>query len=104
MNRYTPISNLFAFLSRFERCGELKKDWIKDERVYALGTYFSNNDQPSDRGHFLDKLTKLEKTLNFWPQREISVYGSIDIITTLALSKVIFACSFMEIPPRFAEE
>lgn len=62
---------------------------IKDEAVYTLGMYFSNDDEPSDRGNFLDKLPKLEKTLNFWPQREISVYGRIDIITTLALSKVI---------------
>lgn len=77
---------------------------IKDEPVYALGTYFSNDDEPSDRENFLDKLTKLEKTLNFWPQREISGNGRIDIITTLALLKVIFVCSFIEIPPRFAEE
>lgn len=34
---------------------------IKDEPVYALGTYFSNDDEPSDRENFLDKLTKLEK-------------------------------------------
>lgn len=120
------VSNLFAFLFRFERCAELKinlsksemlwldsmkhrKDGvldlqIKDEPVYALGTYFSNDDEPSDRENFLDKLTKLEKTLNFWPQREISGNGRIDIITTLALLKVIFVCSFIEIPPRFAEE
>ena len=60
------VSNLFAFLSRFERCAALKinlsksemlwfgsmkhrKDGvldlqIKDEPVYALGTYFSNGD------------------------------------------------------------
>ena len=76
---------------------------IKDESVYALGTYFSNDDEPSDRENFLDKLTKLDKTLDFWRQREISVYGRIDIMTTLALLKVICVCSFIEIPPRFAE-
>ena len=64
------VSNLFALLSRFERCAELKinvskseilwlgsmrhrKDGIlniqvRDEPVYALGTHFSYDEKLSD--------------------------------------------------------
>ena len=94
------VSNLFALLSRFERCAGLKinvskseilwlgsmrhrKDGIlniqvRDEPVYALGTHFSYDDQRN----VLDKLAKLQKTLNFWSQRDISVYGRINIVKT----------------------
>ena len=120
------VNNLFVLLSRFEKCAGLKinvsksemlwlgsmrhrKDKIlnlqmTDEPVYALGTHFSYDDNLSDQRNFFDKLSKLQKTLNFWSQRDISVYGRINIVKTLALSKVIFICSSMETPPRFAEE
>ena len=120
------VTNLFALLSRFERCAGLKinvlkseilwlgsmrhrKDGIlniqvRDEPVYALGTHFSYDEKLSDQRNFLDKLTKLQKTFNFWSQRDISVYGRINIVKTLALSKVIFICSSLETPPYFVEE
>ena len=120
------VSNLFALLSRFERCAGLKinvskseilwlgsmrnrKDGnlniqVRDEPVYALGTSFSYDEKLSDQRNFLDKLAKLQKTLNFWSQRDISVYGRINIVKTLALSKVIFMFSSLETPPYFVEE
>ena len=78
---------------------------IRDEPVHALGTHFSYDDNLSDQRNFFDKLAKLQKTLNFWSQRDISVYGRINIVKTLALSKVIFVCSSMEtLPSDFVEE
>ena len=61
--------------------------------VYALGTHFSYDDNLSDQRNFFDKLTKLQK-----------FYRRINIVKTLALSKIIFVCSSMETPPHFAEE
>ena len=66
--------------------------------------HFSYDDNLSDQRNFFDKLAKLQKTLNFWSQRDISVYGRINIVKTLALSKVIFVCSSLETPPYFVEE
>ena len=82
-----------------------RKDGILNiQPVYALGTHFSFDEKLSDQRNFLDKLAKLQKTLNFWSQRDISVYGRINIVKTLALSKVIFICSSLETPPYFVEE
>ena len=64
----------------------------KTEPVYALGTHLSYDDNLSSQRNFFDKLAKLQKTLNFWSQRDISVYGRINIVKTLALSKVILIC------------
>ena len=39
-----------------------------------------------------------------WFQRDISLYGKIHIVKTLALSKLIFICSVLESPGNFAGE
>ena len=48
------------------------------------------------------KLVKLRKALNFRSQR--TVYERINVVKTLALSKVILIRSFMETPPNFSNE
>ena len=71
------VNNLFVLLSRFEKCAGLKTNvsksemlWLgsmrhRKETVYALGTHFSYNNNMSDQRNFFDKLSKLQKSLNF---------------------------------------
>ena len=53
---------------------------------------------------FLEKLGPLKKTLSIWSRRDISIYDKINIVKTLALSKLVFICSVMETPKDFAKE
>lgn len=39
-----------------------------------------------------------------WSQRDLSILGKINIIKTLALSKLIFICSVMNTPKEFSKE
>jgi len=39
-----------------------------------------------------------------WSRRDLSIYGKINIVKTLALSKLLFISSIMEIPKHFATE
>ena len=39
-----------------------------------------------------------------WSQRDISLQGRINIVKTLALSKLIFVCSVLETPEHFADK
>ena len=57
-------------------------------------------DNLSGQRKFLDELAKLQKTLQFWSQRDISK----NIVKTLALSKVFFVSSYMQTPPHFLKE
>ena len=120
------VSNLFALLSLFEKCSGLKinrrksemlwlgsmrhrKDTILDlqmssEPVYALGVHFTYDLEACERKNFFDKLGSLKKTLIMWSQRDLSIYGRINIIKTLALSKLVFICSVMETPKNFCKE
>ena len=120
------VSNLFDLLSLFEKCSGLKINqtksemlWlgsmrhrkdalfnlqINDEPVYALGVHFTYNIEASHKKNFFEKLGSLKKTLSIWSRRDISIYGRINIVKTLALSKLVFICSVMETPKNFAKE
>ena len=120
------ILHLFDLLSRFEQCSGLRinetksellwlgsyrfrKDKIlnlrlSEEPILALGVYFSYDDKLAAQKNFFDKLASLKKTLNIWSSRDISIYGRINIVKTLALSKLTFVCSALDTPDSFTDE
>ena len=63
------------------------------------GLYFSHDNWP-----LKETLPKLKKILNFWSSREISPYGSVNIVKTLAISKLTFICSVLDTPKGFTDE
>ena len=77
---------------------------ISDDPVYALGVHFTYNTELSYKKNFFDKLGSLKKTLSVWAQRDLSIYGRINIIKTLALSKLVFMSSVIETPKNLATE
>ena len=116
------VSNLFELLSSFEKFSGLKTNqaksemlWlgsmryrkdaicnlkISDDPVYALGVHFTYNIELSYKKIFFDKLSSLKKTLSVWSRRELSIYGRINIVKTIALSKLVFISSVMETPKK----
>ena len=91
------VHNLFHLLSQFESCSGLiinqsksellwlgslrhRKDSVlslkrSDEPIYALGEYFSYNEELATKKDFFDELSLLQKLLNIWSSRDISIYG-----------------------------
>ena len=120
------IHNLFYLLSQFESCSGLKINQFKseilwlgcwhhrkdrvldlklsDEAIYALGVYFSYNEELATEKNFFDKLNPLKKLLNIWSSRDLSIYGRINIVKTLAISKLTFICSVLDTPNGFTDE
>ena len=71
---------------------------------YAFGVHFTYNIELSHKNNFFEKLGSLKKTLSVWSRRDLSIYGRINIVKTLALSKLVFISSVMETPKSFATE
>ena len=114
---------LFHLLSQFESCSGLRINqsksemlWLgslgqrndavlnlklSDEPIYALGVYFSYNEKLAIKKNFFDKLKQLQKLLNIWSSRDISIYGRINIVKSLAISKLTFICSVLDTPCGF---
>ena len=77
---------------------------MSSELVFALGVHFTYDLVVSEKKTFFDKLGSSKKTLNMWSQRDPSIVGRINIIKTLALSRLVFICSVMNTPKAFSTE
>ena len=66
--------------------------------ICALGVFFSYNTLKADKLNFDDKLRSMEKVLNIWKCRRLTLIGKINIVKTLALSKLIFNSSNLYLP------
>ena len=117
---------LFSLLSQFENCSGLKINqsksellWLgslrhrkdtfqnlrmNEEPIYALGVYFSYDENLAAKKNFFDRLDSLRKLLNIWSARDISVHGRIQIVKSMAISKLTFVCSVLSTPASFAAE
>ena len=52
----------------------------------------------------IDRLDSLRKLLNIWSARDTSVHGRIQIVKSMAISKLTFVCSVLSTPASFAAE
>jgi len=54
--------------------------------------------------NFFDKLDNLKSCLSIWEKRKLTLYGRINIVKTLGLSKLVYNTSVLPIPNGFAEQ
>ena len=66
-------------------CPDLNLDWASEFTL--LGIEFENNLEKM-HCNFDSKIEDIEKLLNCWINRTLTVYGKITVIKTLALSKL----------------
>ena len=113
------MSVLLDLLKKFERCSGLKINctksqamwlgkwknrgdtlfnvkWPKD-LVFVLGIHFSNSEKVSGKLNFYEKLDVLEKTLNNWKIRKLTLLGKINIVKSVGLSKLIYNASILPV-------
>ena len=74
--------------------------WPKDY-VNALGICFTTDQNISYSKNLEPRLFSLEKCLNVWSSRDLTLYGKINIVKSLALSKLTFFAAVLPIPDDF---
>ena len=74
------------------------------EPVLALGLYFSYDLKRANVLNFEEKITTLEKTLNNWKRRKLTLMGEKFFVKTLGLSKLIYSASLLSIPKGLVEK
>lgn len=77
--------------------------WSK-ESDFALGVHFSNCKWTGDKLNFYDKLGVLENTLNNCKRQKLTLWGKINIVKSLGLSKLIFNASVLPIPEKLCDQ
>ena len=56
------------------------KSKLSEEPIYALGVHFMYDEQLATKKNLFDQLDPLRTILNIWSSRDISIYGSINIL------------------------
>ena len=73
-------------------------------KCVCLGICFSHDIATSIKDNFEKKLLSLEKCLNIWCSRDLTLHGKVNIIKSLALSKMIIVSSVLSVPNRFVDQ
>ena len=69
--------------------------WVKHcEAIRTLGIYNSYDTDLVEKLNFLDNLKPLNDVIRTWEPRGLSLAGKILIFKTLALSKLLYVCTF----------
>jgi len=70
----------------------------------TLGIFFSYDENEASELNFAEKIWNLEKTLNSWKKRNLTLNGKIKIVKTFRLSKLIYNVSVLVIPEHSIKE
>ena len=74
--------------------------WPKDY-INALGICFTTDQTISYSKNLESRLLSLEKCLDVWSSRDLTLYGKVNIVKSLALSKLTFVSAVLPIPEDF---
>ena len=67
--------------------------------VRLLGVYVGGTKDTCDTQNWESKIQGLENVLNTWKTRDLTLFGKITILKTLALPKLIYLAGIIEVPP-----
>ena len=69
------------------------------ESTTICGNYLSLDDSKNYEKNITEKITKLERKLDKWRNRNLSINGKMIIVKTFAISQLIFSSQFQTIRP-----
>ena len=70
------------------------------DKVKICGITFSNNKEIAYNENIINKITKLERQLNIWRQRNLTLQGKVLIVKTFGISQLIFSMQATHIRER----
>ena len=66
--------------------------------VKGLGIHVSYDEKGNNQHNFNHKLQKLQKNLDLWRARDLTLFGRVLIIKSLALSQLVYSASNLNVP------
>ncbi len=66
--------------------------------IKCLGIYVGHDKQMCNQLNWYKKIAKLEKVLNVWKQRELTLFGKVNIIKTLGISQLLYSAQCLNHP------
>ena len=77
---------------------------LLNEAVKFLGCHYSHNKELAEERNFVKIVTGVQKVLNLWSMRGLSVLGKVQIFKALGISKIQYAASMAYVPKKVIQE
>ena len=113
INEFTAFSGLKLNLAKTEgiRLGCLrntssnftKVKWTENA-VRCLGIYVGHNKIECEKINWTNKVIELQKLLDQWRVRDLTIFGKVTIIKSLALSKLVYSATNTHMPQNIEKE
>ena len=81
------------------RCADLNNDTLK-----ILGTHFPYNEKLKEEKSIYKTVTDIQRVLNIWKMRNLTLEGKIAIFKTIAISKIVFQSFIATVPKHIINE
>ena len=72
--------------------------------VDTLGIYFSCDQEQVMKQNFQDRLNEVQKTINLWKLRGLSLFGEVTIIKSFLIPKLLYVSSIIGTPPEIIKQ
>ena len=89
------ITPLLKLLKTFSEVHGIK---INEKPIKYLGIYVGNDPEECMKINWDDNIKKRKKILVSWQSRDLTIFGKITIIKTLAIRKLTFVAQNLTIP------
>ena len=66
--------------------------------VKVLGVYFSLDIDAQEEMNYKEILSKIKRLLGWWKQRDLTLFGKIQLVKVFAISKLLYVSSIMSVP------
>ena len=66
--------------------------------IKSLGIYFSKNSVEANKLNWDDKIEKLKRILDNWRKRNLTFFGKVTVLKSLALSQVMYTAAVLYTP------
>ena len=115
----SSVEILIKILNDFEECSGLKMNLSKTKamwigaskhslekplglewcsRVKTLGIHFSCDQEQVIKQNLHERLSDVQKTINLWSLRSLSLFGKMTIIKSFLIPKLLYVSSILETP------
>lgn len=106
----TPVKKLLVNLNAFKKCSGLKMNVLKTKAMWIatmmkslekplglewcttienFGVHFSSNQEMVSSQNFEEKLDKIQRVINLWNMRGLSLFGRVTIVKALSIRKLL---------------
>ena len=107
INKFSRSSGMKLNITKTEAIllGPLKNKYntlygvkITNEPIRCLGIYLGHDSKKCYEKNWNDKVKNLEKKLDIWKNRKLTIFGKCTLINTLALSQLYFNATILKYP------